>query len=165
MTMELQRNQRDLQRILWRFASDQPIEHYRMNTVTYGTASAAYLAVRCLQQLGLENTVRFPEASKIISSDFYMDDLLSGCGTIEEAKKLKHEISQMLESGGFVLRKWMSSHKEVLDGAEERGIEYYISNDDGIAKESKRFAKNLMALCIGSTNRTLSYEHSNLRYS
>ena len=41
----------EFQRILWRDSSSDPIEDYRLLTVTYGTASAPYQATRCLIQL------------------------------------------------------------------------------------------------------------------
>ena len=37
------------QRIIWRPSYALPIETYRLRTVTYGTAPAPYLAIRCLQ--------------------------------------------------------------------------------------------------------------------
>ncbi|XP_018395617.1 PREDICTED: uncharacterized protein LOC108774102 [Cyphomyrmex costatus] len=39
----------------------------------------------------------------------YVDDLLSGAQSLEQALKLKEEIIQLLESGGLVLRKWASN--------------------------------------------------------
>lgn len=46
--------QRPLQRIIWRDSPDKSIDTYELNTVTYGTVAAAYLAIRCLYQLGIE---------------------------------------------------------------------------------------------------------------
>jgi len=59
--------QRSLQRILWRSNPEDPVEIFELNTVTYGTASAPYLATRCLMELANENEQRWPEISKIIS--------------------------------------------------------------------------------------------------
>jgi hypothetical protein len=42
---------RDLQRILWRPSTEDPIREYQLTTVTYGTSSAPFLATRCLQKL------------------------------------------------------------------------------------------------------------------
>ncbi|XP_025830880.1 uncharacterized protein LOC112904616 [Agrilus planipennis] len=39
---------RRYQRILWRRTPSCPIKHYVLNTMTYGTASAPYLATRCM---------------------------------------------------------------------------------------------------------------------
>ncbi|XP_067217109.1 uncharacterized protein [Linepithema humile] len=51
----VQEADRDLQRILWRQDQSQPIHTYRLNTVTYGTAPAPYLAIKCLRQLAAED--------------------------------------------------------------------------------------------------------------
>jgi hypothetical protein len=37
---------RDLQRILWRYSSEEPIQEYRLITVTHGISSAPFLATR-----------------------------------------------------------------------------------------------------------------------
>lgn len=39
----------DLLCILWCNSPDEELGHYRLTTVTYGTASAAFRAIRCLQ--------------------------------------------------------------------------------------------------------------------
>jgi hypothetical protein len=51
---------RDLQKILWRYSSEQPIQEYRLNTVTYGTSRATFLATCCLKKLAEYNQERFP---------------------------------------------------------------------------------------------------------
>lgn len=72
-------SQRKLQRILWRnVLTDQEIVHYELNTVTYGTASASFLATRVLHEIGLHCKDSHPEVSKIIINNFYMDDLMFG---------------------------------------------------------------------------------------
>ena len=70
-------NQRKYQQILWRKNPCDELHTYQLNTVTYGTASAPYLAVRCLHQLADEHAIKFPIESKIIKCDIYVDDLLS----------------------------------------------------------------------------------------
>lgn len=43
----------DMQRIYYRESPDEPLEDYRLLTVTYGTRAASFLATRCLFELGL----------------------------------------------------------------------------------------------------------------
>jgi len=106
--------QRSLQRILWRLNPEEPVEVFELNTVTYGTASAPYLATRCLMELAIENEQQWPEISKLIRRDFYVDDLLTGANSIEEARDIVHKVSQILSSAGFNLRKWISNETAVL---------------------------------------------------
>lgn len=52
--VSVQENQRHLQQILWRHGSSQGLKIYQLNTVTYGTASLPFLAIRSLKQLAIE---------------------------------------------------------------------------------------------------------------
>jgi hypothetical protein len=51
---------RDFLRILWRNHPDDPLQVFRLKTVTYGTTCAPYQAIRCLMQLALENEKTYP---------------------------------------------------------------------------------------------------------
>lgn len=113
------REDQDFQRILWRSDPREPMRSFRLKTVTYGTASATYLATKTLQQLAADEASRYPIASKIVQTDFYVDDLLTGANTITEAKIAQTELSNLLASGGFNLRKWNSNEKAILEGLPE----------------------------------------------
>ncbi|XP_045461903.1 uncharacterized protein LOC123672004 [Harmonia axyridis] len=110
----VQEEQRDLQRILWRAEPSKPIDTYVLNTVTYGTSPAAFLAIRSLQQVGLDKRKNYPVASNMILNDFYVDDLLSGGNSVQEVKQARADLIKILGEYGFVLRKWMSNKQEVL---------------------------------------------------
>lgn len=106
---------REYQRIVWRSKPTEPLMHYKLNTVTYGTAPASFLATRCLKQLSLDNTITFPNASKSIANNFYMDDWLDGANDIQSATTLAREVSSILSSAGFNLRQWSSNDKQFLE--------------------------------------------------
>jgi hypothetical protein len=53
----------NLPRILWTFSPDDPIQEYKFTTVTYGNASAPFLATRCLKQLAQDNEQSHPQAA------------------------------------------------------------------------------------------------------
>ncbi|XP_071057554.1 uncharacterized protein [Onthophagus taurus] len=102
------------QRILWRFNTSEPIQEYKLMTVTYGTTAAPYLAVKTLQQLAQDERSNFPEASKVVLEDFYVDDVLSGADSITEAQIVRKQLNEMLKIGGFLLRKWTCNKPELL---------------------------------------------------
>ncbi|GFV45770.1 DUF1758 domain-containing protein [Trichonephila clavipes] len=104
----------NFQRIVWRESKDSPIREYKLCTVTYGTASAPYLATRCLFQTGLDLERDDPAASSLIKESFYIDDLMAGAPSSEEAISLIKTLSSILEARGFHLRKWRSNSSEVL---------------------------------------------------
>jgi len=127
---------RDLQRILWRYSSDKLIQEYNLTAVTYVTSSAPYLATRCLKKLADDNKCQNPRAAHMLSNDFYVDDLLSGTLTIEDAIKVQQEISSLLQTEGFTLRKWASNHSTFLDNIprelQETKQTLYLDNEDGV---------------------------------
>ncbi|XP_076676250.1 uncharacterized protein LOC143373173 [Andrena cerasifolii] len=47
--------------------------------------------------------------------DFYVDDLLTAANTIDEVRLLRQQISQILSTAGFTLRKWASNDPRTLD--------------------------------------------------
>ncbi|XP_065086354.1 uncharacterized protein LOC135708281 [Ochlerotatus camptorhynchus] len=91
-----------------------PISTFELQTVTYGTSSAPFLATRTLVQLANDEGENFPMAKKAVLEVFYVDDLISGAETPEEAIELRRQLSEMLSSAGFPLRKWASNSSAVL---------------------------------------------------
>ncbi|KAH0949513.1 hypothetical protein HN011_008646, partial [Eciton burchellii] len=74
----------DFQRILWRSNLESPLQHYRLRTITYGLASASYLAMRVLQQLAIDDGHRVPAVVSIIENSIYVDDILFGQDSLHE---------------------------------------------------------------------------------
>lgn len=105
---------RDMQRILWRKHPSHPIKEYRLNTVTYGTAAAPYLAVKCLQQLAVIEAETYPLASQVALHDFYVDDAASGGSTVSAVIETVKQLNAMCNKANFPLRKYSSNSMEVL---------------------------------------------------
>ncbi|UYV83512.1 hypothetical protein LAZ67_23001282 [Cordylochernes scorpioides] len=121
----------DYQRILWRPSPEEPVVDYRLLTVTYGTTSAPFLAMRTLQQLAEDEGHNYPEASRVTLNDFYVDDLLTGAQTIAEAKELIDQLKDLMKKGGFHLRKWNSNCHEIVSHVEEINEEKKINLEKG----------------------------------
>ena len=106
---------KDLHRFLWRPTPQQPIKDYRMTRVTFGVSASPYLAVRTLQQAAEDHRGGHPIASHHIKHSFYVDDLLAGANTEEEAMELYSNLRSILSRAGFNLCKWRSNSAPVLD--------------------------------------------------
>ena len=104
--------QRCFQRILWRENPTDELLTYELNTVTYGTASAPYLAVKCLHYLADENITQYPTEARIIKREIYVDDLLTGADTIEELQSICNNIYNIFKGAGLNLRKWSSNTRD-----------------------------------------------------
>jgi hypothetical protein len=103
--------------------------------VTYGTASAPYLATRCLQQLAEDESKDFSLAPETLTNNFYVDDALCGANTIEDALRLQQELIALLGRGGFDLRKFCTSHSSILEavppGCRKMEVPIELDNNEG----------------------------------
>ncbi|KMQ87299.1 hypothetical protein RF55_13453 [Lasius niger] len=95
----------DYQRILWHPNAKLPISHYRLFTVTYGIASAPYLAMRVLKQLCSDEGAKFPLAVHVLENSTYVDDVLFGADKVSDIQKIRNQLNNLLKLGGFHLRK------------------------------------------------------------
>ncbi|KPJ02096.1 hypothetical protein RR46_01492 [Papilio xuthus] len=133
-------SQRSLQQILFRYHPSEKIRSFTLNTVTYGTSSAPYLATKCL--VSLAEQCSDPETKRAITKDFYVDDFLSGGNSIESVIELCKNVDKTLRSAQFKLRKWQSNNLEILkstcpDNIQERcPIEKTLNLDDSLPSKT-----------------------------
>ena len=71
--IQLCEDHRIFQKIFWRETPDELLKTYTLNTVTFGTSAAPYLAIRTLQQLAEDEQENYPKAAAIVKRDFYVD--------------------------------------------------------------------------------------------
>lgn len=123
------------QRMVFRFNKADPIEDFCLNTLTFGTASAPYMAMRTLEQLAADEAERFPVGSKVVKSDFHVDDLLTGDDTVDKVVEIWNQTKNLLQTAKFPMRKWSSNSDKILENIpeEEREIKSSeIKVDDSI---------------------------------
>ncbi|XP_062538696.1 uncharacterized protein LOC134206972 [Armigeres subalbatus] len=128
--VEVHSNDRRYQKILNRFSNDQPLQTYVLRTVTYGLASSPFLATMTLRQLAIDEGQQFPLAAIAVEKSFYIDDVLTGAHTLEEALELKDQIIRLLQKGGFSVHKICSNSENVLQDIPREMQESSIDIDD-----------------------------------
>ncbi|XP_065089398.1 uncharacterized protein LOC135710677 [Ochlerotatus camptorhynchus] len=146
---------RPLQSILFRFSPDEDVTVYELETVTYGTKPAPFLATRTLQQLAADEETRFPLAAKAIREDVYMDDVITGTDELETAISLRSQLTEIMESGGFKLRKWSCNIPAVLEGVPTENLA--IPNSTGINLDPNQSVKTLGLTWMPNTD-TLRFQ-------
>ncbi|XP_062712285.1 uncharacterized protein LOC115269273 [Aedes albopictus] len=109
---------RDFQRVVWRSDPGEPIKHFRLCTVTYGTKPAPYLAIESMREAARNYETVYPEAAQRIVLDMYVDDFMSGAKNIDEARQMKVQVCEILRSAGFNLRKWTTNRPDLLSDNE-----------------------------------------------
>ena len=127
----LDESDRDFHRILWRDYITDEIRELGMTRVTYGVASSSYHSTRALQESGEANGAN-PNTVNVILNDFWVDDLLSGADTLEEACVLQDELIETLNKNCLPLRKWSSNEPQLVTGfpkdLQEAGKAYEIND-------------------------------------
>lgn len=103
------------QRILWRNSNTDQLKEYVLKTVTFGTASAPFQAIRCLFKVADDIESTEPMIAKVIKENFYVDDLLGSAETNVEAIMIREKTQSIMESYGLNLRKWKSNSNKFLE--------------------------------------------------
>ena len=114
-TVTLTPQDRDFHRFLWRDSDTDLVVDYQMTRVTFGIASAAFLATNSLQCLAKENESELPLPAKAVKESFYIDAGIPSVETKHEAISLHHQLQLLFNRGGFKLHKWDSNSPEVLN--------------------------------------------------
>ncbi|XP_018377662.1 PREDICTED: uncharacterized protein LOC108770525 [Trachymyrmex cornetzi] len=117
------------QRILWREEFTSNIVAYELLTLTYGTSPASFLATRCLMWLSEHEAVEWPRGAACVGRDFYVDDMLTGADTFNEAVAIRDETIKVLRAGAFELGKWASNHSGLLKGIKNQNENPVVIQD------------------------------------
>lgn len=120
----------EYQRILWRESPQDKICTYRLDIVTYGTASGSFLITRVLHKLAEDEAHTFPLASVVACNDFYVDDLMTGCDNVDDALVHQKQLIDLMAAGGFTLSKWASNTEALLESGPQDQREVNIPSEN-----------------------------------
>jgi len=84
-----------------------------------------------MHQLAADEHTAFPLGAEVIRRDFYVDHLISGAKSKEEAVIIMDQASNLLAKGKCNLRKWCSFVSAVFDGVADMDKESYLNFGDG----------------------------------
>lgn len=133
----IQEDQRNLQLILWRENPSDNLSVYQLNTVTYGTASAPYLSMRCVRQLG--QSCDDVECSQTILNDLYVDDLITGHNNKNTLLHICKRVTEIFASACLPLRKWVFNSNDLASciiNSENTNNTKYLSLDDNYCSKT-----------------------------
>ncbi|XP_034946343.1 uncharacterized protein [Chelonus insularis] len=108
---------------------------YQLTTVTYGTRSAPYLAVRVLLQLVEDEGHKYSESTQTIIKDRYVDDIFGGADSSEELIQVAEELINLCKASGFPLAKWQSNSQSLFQKtSQSSGNQQKITFEDCTTK-------------------------------
>lgn len=114
LQLEVNPTHRKFLKILFRFKADDKLKTFQFNRLPFGLKCSPYLAMKTLRYLAAEDSTNYPEASQIVNSRLYMDDLVHSVMDEHTAKRLSWDLIELLRPAGFNLVKWNSNAKSLL---------------------------------------------------
>ena len=102
------------QAILWRAEFEETIVIFLLLTVVYRLIVSPYLANRSIKQLAEDEKPNFPLGAEVFEEEIYVDDVLSGGHTLDEASQKALETDGLAKSGCLPLRKCVLNDPAVL---------------------------------------------------
>ena len=115
----------DFHRFFLRDSSGNIVE-CRMKRVTFGVKSSPFLATNVLLHHASTHRHSHPLAIRCIEECFYVNDLLSGTNTVEEAMALRESICNLFEEAGMTLRKWRTNSDSFRNSIPTHLVEWLI---------------------------------------
>ncbi|XP_050528071.1 uncharacterized protein LOC126898172 [Daktulosphaira vitifoliae] len=122
---------RKFQHIFWRPSPLDKIEEFELNTVTYGTNCAPFLALRVLQDIAEQECTDLPQVRNALQRQTFVDDICVGASSTSELLQLQSDLQMVLGSAGLELKKWSSNSVQVLSAVlpENRAVTAVNFND------------------------------------
>ena len=110
LQIRISEEDRDAQRTVWyNDLTDRKVMEYRFTRVIFGATPSPYILGATLQKHVSQYRFDYPETSKALMQDTYVDDIQSGGDSAEALQKFKEEATAIMEEGGFKLHKWHSN--------------------------------------------------------
>ena len=85
----------------------------------------------------------YPEASNTILKNTYVDDIIDSFSNTIVAGKVIKEIDKLIEKGGFVIKKWVTSDINTVDEAID--IKVFLKDHSilGISGKNQKMSLNI----------------------
>ena len=99
-------------RFLWRdFETDRQPDTYVKTVLTFGDRPSPTIAITAMRKTADLNEEYKPQAAESIRKNAYVDDICDSVCSVQEANALTSDIDEVLQSGGFRVKGWITSGK------------------------------------------------------
>lgn len=88
-------------------------------------------------ELANQFEAEMPDISEIIRTSFYVDDFVCGSDSIENGSFICENVSKVLDSGCFPLRKWLSNEPRILENIAHKSEDKFNILEFGKEEEVK----------------------------
>lgn len=155
LNVEVKLRDRDCLRFLWvnNVESEQvdPVV-YRFCRVVFGVNCSPFLLNATLQYHLDAFTEIDPEFVRVMKRSFYVDDLVTGDKTTQDASELHDKAKTRLALGGFKLRKWLTNSEELREKIRQCELRDESNVNNEIKSADESYAKEMLGRKEGTTN-------------
>ena len=116
LQIRIKLEERDALRFHWRRDEHSETLVYRFTRALFGLTSSPFLLGGVIEQHLETWESKIPEIVAELRRCMYVDDLLSGAQTVEQAKEKKNRSIEVFNDAKFTLHKWNSNVVELEDG-------------------------------------------------
>lgn len=118
LQISIHEEDRDAMRFLW-WKHDaegkllKEVQTWRMTRVTFGTTPSTFLLAATIKHHLKQVEDRFPDTTRTLQKAIYVDDVILGAATLNDAVKLYKEAKQVFREAAMNLRKWTSNEERL----------------------------------------------------
>ena len=125
LQVRIREEERDALRFHWRTHNDQPVETYRFTRALFGLTSSPFLLGGVIEA-HLDTWVdRYSDEIDLLRRSLYVDDLLTGGSSVDEAEQRKEFAIKVMADATFTLHKW-NSNESSLEATARSGRRPFI---------------------------------------
>ncbi|XP_064459094.1 uncharacterized protein LOC135369435 [Ornithodoros turicata] len=127
LQIQLDPSDRDCLRFFWYAEPPKtgeplpPVETWWMTRVPFGAKSSPFLLAATIRHHLKSAETSHPQTAPLLSNHFYVDDLVVGVDTVQEALTLYHESQEIFRDAGMKLVKWTTNRSELQGTFEADG--------------------------------------------
>jgi hypothetical protein len=168
LNIMLHPNDRDAHRFFWRSEDYEPMQLYRHCRCMFGEKISLFISVATVLHHAELNKEAYPRALRALKENLYVDDLLEGNDCLEQLIKLRQELSRLMESGGFKLRKWISNSAEVLQTipeAERHPSDVILGKAEGSVADYTTGELKALGIVYDPIEDTMGYPRYSLKHA
>ncbi|XP_054087075.1 uncharacterized protein LOC128921986 [Zeugodacus cucurbitae] len=121
--VRVRKKDQNFQRFLWYEPNANEPTTFVMTVMTFGATCSPSCAQYVKNKNGEEFKQEYPNASKCIIENHYVDDMLVSVDTEEEAIRLAQDVRHIHSLGGFHIRNFLSNSSRVLTTLNEHPLD------------------------------------------
>ena len=132
LQVSMRRTDRSFHRFMWRsFDTSREPDVYEFKHLLFGNTASPFCFQYVLQTHAASYSAKYAKTAETVVYSMYVDDVLDSAETVEDAKLLRRQLSELLDKAEFGLPKWSSNEIKVVEDVlpKDRLSTVIFSND------------------------------------